>query len=398
MFMSVRLVTLMMAPQRLPAFVRLRQRSYQPQLLSSQQGEVEIARGSQNPSPKMERIQPLFSRPIEDGGSMPALSRTICRAVVTSLALATATGPALAQSVPETDIFDPAKVVAGIAITQQECAALEQKNTAIWVEAGGASVCIRYYAAGLASAPGPNPVAMVWLNGDVLGPKGNNAHKRQSGFGPTEMVALQQQLAARFGVPAIFLARPGTYGSAGKHFTMRGRPVEAELVNAALDGLKKRYGIGTIALGGHSGGGTLVAEMLARRDDLRCAVISSGASAYRAYLEARGLLKPGDKLTRFDPYDALDRIAADPQRRIFVIGDPRETNVPFSAQKLYFEGLTGRGHAAWLIPLERASDARHHDLVDFGELADGMCAAGESTGAIIAALQALPDPLPRLSN
>ncbi|WP_246547555.1 alpha/beta hydrolase family protein [Ancylobacter defluvii] len=329
---------------------------------------------------------------------MKTLSTTICRAAVISLALATATGPALAQSVPEKANFDPAKVVAGIAITQQECAALEQKNTAIWVQAGGASVCMRYFAAGLAFAPGPNPVAMVWLNGDVLGPKGNNADKRQSGFGPREMVALEQRLSSEFGVPAIFLARPGTYGSAGKHFTMRGRPVEAALVDAALDGLKERYGIGAFALGGHSGGGTLVAEMLARRQDLRCAVISSGASAYRAYLEARGLLKPSERLTRFDPYDALDKIPADPQRRIFVIGDPRETNVPFSAQRLYFEGLTARGHAAWLIPLQRASDTRHHDLVDFGELADGMCAAGKSTKAIIAALQALPEPPPRLSN
>jgi pimeloyl-ACP methyl ester carboxylesterase len=199
-------------------------------------------------------------------------------------------------------------------------------------------------------------------------------------------------------VPAILLGRPGTYGSGGKHCTIRGRQIKADLVNAALDGLKKRYGIRAWALGGHSGGGTLVAEMLARRDDLRCAVISSGASAYRAYLQARGLLKPGEKLTRFDPYEALDSIPADPQRRIFVIGDPRETNVPFSARKRYFEGLRARGHAAWLIPLERAKDSRHHDLVDFGELADGMCAAGESTEAIIYALRTLPEPPPRLSN
>ncbi|WP_248313575.1 alpha/beta hydrolase [Bosea sp. F3-2] len=315
-----------------------------------------------------------------------------------SLALAAAMGPVLAQSVPEVENFDSAKVIAGIAIAHEDCAALERKDTAIWVEAGGASTCMRYYAAGLAPAPGPNPVTMIWLNGDVLGPKGNNARKRQSGFGPTEMVALERRLSVRFNVPAIFLGRSGTYGSAGKHFTMRGRPVEAALVDAALTGLRKRYAISAFALGGHSGGGTLVAEMLGRRNDLRCAVISSGASAYRAYLEARGLLKAGEKLTRFDPYAVLEKIPADPKRRIFVIGDPRETNVPFSAQQLYFEGLTARGHAAWLVPLERARDDRHHDLVDFGELADGMCAAGKSTEAIIAALRALPSPPPRLSN
>jgi len=314
------------------------------------------------------------------------------------VALVGAAGAAMAQSVAEKGDFDPAKVVDGIVIGEADCAALEHRETAIRVEAGGQVVCLRYYAAGLKSAPGPNPIVMVWLNGDVLGPKGNNADKRQGGFGPTEMVALEQRLSSRFGVPSIFLGRPGTYGSAGKHYTMRGRPIEAELVDAALDALKQRYGIGSWALGGHSGGGTLVAEMLARRDDLRCAVVSSGASAYRAYLEARGLLKSDGRLTRFDPSDSLDRIPVDPKRRIFVIGDPRETNVPFSAQKLYYEGLVARGHAAWLVPLERARDARHHDLVDFGEIADGACAAGDSTERIIGALQTLPEPPPRLSN
>jgi len=326
------------------------------------------------------------------------------------LALSVCPDPAMAQSVPEAAPFDPVAVVNGIEIGRSECAALEQRDTAIWVEVDGQGWCLRYYAAGLSSAAGlqpgagiqpgvtPVPVVAIWLNGDVLGPKGNDATKRQSGFGPTEMVALERGLAARFGVPSIYLGRPGTYGSAGKHFTLRGRPLEARLVDAALDGLKARYRIESWALGGHSGGGTLVAEMLARRADIRCAVISSGASAYRAYLEARGLIKPGETLTRFDPYQSLDRVPADPKRRIFVIGDPRETNVPFVAQRRYFEGLTSRGHAAWLVPLERATDARHHDLVDFGETANGLCAAGASTETIISTLNGMPEQGPRLTN
>jgi len=307
-------------------------------------------------------------------------------------------GGAAAQSVPEAGNFDPAKVVGGIEIARDECAVLERAETAVWVEAAGQKACLRYYAAGLKSTPGPNPVAAIWLNGDVLGPGGRNAEKRQSGFGPREMVALEQALSDRFGVPAIFLGRPGTYGSGGRHHAMRGRPVEAALVDAALDFLKMRYRIGAWALGGHSGGGTLVAEMLARRHDLRCAVISSGAAAYRAYLEARQLTRPGARLSRFDPYESLDKVPADPGRRIFVIGDPRETNVPFATQRLYADGLVSRGHAAWLVPLERATDARHHNLVDFGETATLMCAAGAGTAAILARLETLPPQRQRLSN
>lgn len=311
---------------------------------------------------------------------------------------AIATSSSLAQSVPEKEQFDAATVVRGISISKSGCTALEEKETAIWVEAAGQKACLRYYAAGLKSAPGPNEVTSIWLNGDVLGPHGNDASKRQSGFGPTEMVALEQRLSDRYGVPSIFLGRPGTYGSSGKHFTIRGRPAEAALVNAALDGLKKRYGIQSWALGGHSGGGTLVAEMLARRNDLRCATISSGASAYRAYLQARGLIKPGSPLTRFDPYTSLNSVPSEPKRRILVIGDPREKNVPFSAQRLYYNGLIAHGHAAWLIPLERATDDRHHDLVDFGETANEMCAAGAGTDKIIETLKAMPEQPPRLTN
>ena len=89
---------------------------------------------------------------------------------------------------------------------------------------------------------------------------------------------------------------------------------------------------------------------------------------------------------------------ADPRRRVFVIGDPREPNVPFSSQALYFEGLVARGHGAWLVPLTRARDSRHHDLVDFGEVAAGLCAAGKPTARILEALRTLPEPPPRLSS
>lgn len=309
-----------------------------------------------------------------------------------ALAATLLAGAAHAQSRPESKSFDPAAVVAGIAIDKRQCAAFERAETAVWVDGH----CLRYYAAGLAQRA--NPIATLWLNGDVLGPKGNDADKRQKDIGPATMTAQMDALSRRFGVPAIFLGRPGTYGSAGKHHAMRGRKIEADLVAAALDALKSRYGIRAWALGGHSGGGTLVGEMLARRDDLRCAVISSGAVAYRAYLEARGLIKPGATLTRFDPYVSLDRVPKNPARRVFVIGDPRETNVPFATQKLYYDGLVARGHAATLIPLARATDARHHDLVDFAETALGMCAGGASDAAIAQAVRALPDPPPRVTN
>lgn len=107
-----------------------------------------------------------------------------------------------------------------------------------------------YYSAGFKLNSEANPIAAIWMNGDVLGSHGDNADKRQSGFGTMEMVDLEQRLSHRYAVPSVYLGRPGTYGSAGKHFDMRGRPIEAEFVNAALDGIKQRYHIQTLALGG----------------------------------------------------------------------------------------------------------------------------------------------------
>lgn len=320
------------------------------------------------------------------------------RAVMVLVALVTGTGGAAAQSLPEDALFDPAQVVAGITLSRPQCRALEERHTAVWVTTGGTAACLRYYAAGLA-VDGSNPVAALWLHGDIMGPNPNHADKHQRGLGPAAMVEQERGLADRYGVPFVFLGRPGSYGSAGRHYTNRHRPREAALIDAAISALSKRYRVGAWTVGGHSGGGTLAAEMLARRTDIRCAVISSGAAAFRAYLEARGLTKALAKPAEwFDPAASLDAVPTDPRRRVIVMGDPRDSNVPFATQTLYAEGLRTRGHNVTLIPLERATDARHHGLVDWAEAATGLCARGEPTAAIATALAAMPDPLPRISN
>lgn len=320
-----------------------------------------------------------------------------CAVALTAL-LAIAAGPVSAQSRAGAETFDPAAVVRGIDTAPASCAEWERQETAIRVTAAGRSFCLRYYAAGLAAGSADNSIVALWLNGDILGPKGNDADKHQKGIGPSTMIAQESRLSARFGAPMIFLARPGTYGSEGRHHTLRGRPIEGDLVAAALDALKARYHVGAFVLAGHSGGGTLVAEMLTRRRDIRCAVVSSGAGAFRAYLEAHHLVAAGAPIDRLDPITAVGRIPPDPQRRIFVLGDPRETNVFFAGQKLWWQAVADHGHVATLVPLEKATDARHHDLVDFAETAMGLCAGGAPTAAIVETLEAMPDQAPRITN
>lgn len=170
------------------------------------------------------------------------------------------------------------------------------------------------------------------------------------------------------------------------------------MVAAAIDALKLRYHIGRWVLAGHSGGGTLAAEFLARRDDLQCVVLSSPAAAYRERLKKRGWVSRLRNEVFFDPYDSLKQIPDQPTRRIFLIADPRDTNIPFSTQELYFDGLKSHGHAAQLVPLTKAQGPTYHSLVDFGEAATGMCASGASTDVILQTLRAMPAQSNRISN
>lgn len=248
-------------------------------------------------------------------------------------------------------MFDPAAAVGGVTISRDACTAYEKQESAVWVTIGNTGYCLRYYAAGLKSAPGSNPIVAGWLHGDIMGRHEVAATKHMGGLGVDAMIDQETELSQRFGVPFIFLARPGSYGSAGRHFTMRSRIVEADLVNAEIDALKARYGIQSWALGGHSGGGTLTAEMLARRNDIRCAVISSGAAAFRDYLRAHGL-----------------------------------------------ETLKKRNLPAWLLPLQKGLPPDFHSLVSFAETATGLCANGTPIATIVDSLNAMPEQQARVSN
>jgi pimeloyl-ACP methyl ester carboxylesterase len=308
--------------------------------------------------------------------------------------------PTLAQSQATDEMFDPEQVVKGITISREACADLERLETAVWVEVAEVGSCLRYYAAGLHPAPGPNKLVAAWLHGSLTGDTGKNADKHQKGLGVSAMIEQVRGLSETYGIPFIFLGRPGGYGSSGWHWKIRHKWQEAALVEAQIDALKKRYGIVKWALGGHSGGGLLTAEMVGRRDDIQCAAISSGAGAYRAALVALGVKGAAtiQYPSWFDPSRLIEKMPVQPEQRIFGVGDPRDALVPFGSQQQYFNSLKEHGHAAWLVGLERAPGPAHHSMVDYGETALGMCAQGASTQSILQALERMPAQKARISN
>jgi pimeloyl-ACP methyl ester carboxylesterase len=320
----------------------------------------------------------------------------ISRMIVTAMFCTLAAGAANGQSISTGEMFQGADVVHGITISRDRCRQFEVAETAVWVTIGGKGSCLRYYAYGLRT--GGNPLAAGWLHGDVVASSHpTNADKHQKGLGVAAIIDQERRLSNLYHVPFVFLARPGAYGSAGYHPTTTSTKEEAELVTAQVAAITARYGIKAWVLGGHSGGGTMVGELIARRDDIRCAVISSGAPAHNAYLEAH------DDASGISPSDlnAIADVAKIPRTgalRVIVMGDPRDENVFFPVQALYYEALKSHGVNAALLPLERGLPPEFHGLVSLAEAATGLCAEGRNLQDIEKALSAMPSQTPRISN
>jgi acetyl esterase/lipase len=170
--------------------------------------------------------------------------------------------------------------------------------------------------------------------------------------------------SADAGLPALYLARPGIYGSSGDH-NMRRTHREIELMERALDMLKERYDIRSFILTGHSAGGQIAAALLNRRQDIAASVLSSGLVSVKqvtAYWEFRREI-PGrllyDAQTYYDPIDEIGRIRRDPLPEIYLISDPEDRIVPFYSQLYYVRRLRGAGLRPHHIYAYAAGPQRH---------------------------------------
>ena len=301
------------------------------------------------------------------------MTRWIASAV--ALAVAGCVTPAMDNA----DTMTSAGVLSGSLMDEATCSAWP--NNAVRVVVDGRGECLRYFHAGLAEQ---NPIVHVWFHGDTIWqdltwqawvPDWYDTidTDRLNGFAERE--------ASTYGVPYIRFSRPGTYGSSGFH-KLRRRAREARVVDAALDALKTRYDIDAFAVSGQSGGGHVVASLLTMRDDITCAVATSGVLAVRRRAEHHGW--PTD-ITGYDDYvDPIEHVAeivSDPGRRVFVVGDPRDRNTPFHTQAAYAHAAMAAGHDVSLLIAE-ASGRSHHSLATKGFKVVQWCLEGVPTSEI----------------
>ena len=279
------------------------------------------------------------------------------------------------------DTFIPAGLLSGSVMTEEACGRLDP-GTTLWLVVDGRGECIRYFHVGLEE--GRNELVHVWLDGDRMAGHGytkralnyrNRTEERQR--------RLPHKIRWKSGLPSIAVSRPGTFGSSGFH-DQRRRPRNVAIVLAVFDALKERYGIEKFAVSGQSGGGHLVGAVLADRTDLLCAVATSAVLAVSLRIRHKGWSTDATGYTDFyDPIDHVDEIPVDRDRRIFIIGDPRDKEVPFSTQRTYYEAVRAAGHAAWLISTKESRGREHHGLVHQGHKAVKYCSEGMPSAEIV---------------
>lgn len=273
--------------------------------------------------------------------------------------------------------FSGDALIRGASATAAQCASIPG---AVWSRTdSGVEECLRYWSAGLAQDKA-NPRVLIYLPPDqlVFDPPEPGYINRN----PRLIQTLVDAMASRAGVPLLLLARPGTFGSSGEH-KQRRRLLESQLVSAALDELKARHGISELVLVGLSGGGHTVASLLGWRSDIVCAVPTSSVSSPRQRWESMGrttdLTGHADS---YEPVDHLQRKVLNPKLRVFVLGDPRDSNVSWSTQTPLAARLKEIGANVEVLAGE-GSDVQHHALGESGRLIGAACLLDRPTADIL---------------
>src|SRR3712207_5485758 len=133
---------------------------------------------------------------------------------------------------------------------------------------------------------------------------------------------------------------------------------EVRLMDAALTELKRRHGFEDFALSGFSSGGAIVANLLARRDDIRCAAIASAPLDLTQFHRRQDGVVPDHFAMRnghlADPMRSVGGIRSD--ATVFVIGDTRDRKVPHAAWEVWEAAARRQGlrvHDADITGMDR---------------------------------------------
>lgn len=273
--------------------------------------------------------------------------------------------------------FSESAVFRGVKATKEQCDAV---NNAVWASTKDhGEECLKYWAAGFS---GKNTHrAIVFFHGDIW----VGAGKTSKDYLRMSNRALQQDVddwSRKLAAPYIFLARPGTHGSSGNHMQRR-RVAESVLISSALDKIKDKLNIGEFVVAGQSGGGHVTSSLITYRSDMVCAVPTSAPSSPRVRWLHRGLTR--DTTGYADSYEPNEHLRKDrvhEKLRVFVLGNPDETNVVWPSQVIMAVKLKEAG-----IPVEilhgKGSGPDGHGLKNSARIVAGWCFHDNATQEIL---------------
>ena len=136
-------------------------------------------------------------------------------------------------------------------------------------------------------------------------------------------------------------------------------------------------------LAGQSGGGNVTASLLTMRSDIVCAVPTSAPSSPRIRWTIHGRTKDTTGYTdSYEPTEHLDKARMNKQLRVFMVGNPEDTNVVWPSQIILADKLKEIGIPVQILPGEGTGPDRH-SLSRSARIVAGWCAKDWSDEKIL---------------
>jgi hypothetical protein len=301
----------------------------------------------------------------------PVLLGRSCFAIVLAFATLAANG-AVSEIIKKEDLLH------GITISRVQCDATSQ---AVWLNVDGRDFCVRYY---LSTAGGEGPRPVVFLPGDRisnLNPKTRTwtDPSKAEDIDTDELMMVADAFSRMAKTTAIYLARMGVGGTSGNHAS-RKTVLELDLMNAALDAIKRRHGFEAFHLAGQSGGSRIAGGLTGLRRDISCLVLGSGQ-----FVPAEGHKSSDPGRSYFDVISNIPQLAHNRSMRVFLITDKMDKQVPAAQQIDFGNRLRRAGHQIPQFFVE-ATDEHHHGVVAYTELVVAGCVLGRSDEEIARAV------------
>jgi hypothetical protein len=300
--------------------------------------------------------------------------RRLCSALAVAGALTAATGA-------RADLIKKEDMLHGVTVTRAQCAAIEQ---AVWLNVSGRDFCVRYY---LSTAGGEGARPLVFIQGDYFGKLDPKTWtwvdpSDAKDINTDDLMKMADGFSKMAKTTAIYLARIGVEGTSGNH-TARKTLLELNLMNAALDAIKQRYGFEGFHLVGQSGGSKLVGGLIGLRHDIACAVSGSGPLATPG---SPRITDPGR--TFFDVTQNIPLLAQNRLLRVLLVTDPADKRVPVAQQTGFVDKMRQAGRQVPQFLVE-ATDDDHHGVVIYSELVAAGCVLGKTDQEIARAVSTI---------